>query len=179
MGKWTIYWSPMIILLRLIHIVAGVFWAGTAIFTAVFLIPSIRALGPGGGPVMQQIAQVRKLPMYFLGAGVLTVLSGIGLYWRASGGFRNAWMHSGPGATFGIGALFALIAMFVGIFVATPTAKRAGALAAAIGSAGRPASPEQMTEMQRLQARMGKASALGATLLVLATSAMAVARYIP
>src|SRR5215216_3416309 len=107
----------MIIILRLLHILGGVFWAGTAIFTAVFLIPSIRALGPGGGPVMQQIAQVRKLPLYFMGSGVITVLSGIGLYWRASGGFSNAWMRSGPGTTFGVGAVFALVAMFIGIFV--------------------------------------------------------------
>ena len=104
----------MIILLRLIHILAGVFWAGTAIFTAVFLVPSIRALGPAGGPVMQQIAGVRKLPLYFMGAGVLTVLSGLSMYWRASGGFTNAWMHSGSGATFGIGAVFALAAIFDG-----------------------------------------------------------------
>ena len=87
----------MIITLRLIHILAGAFWAGSAIFTAAFLIPSIRALGPAGGPVMQQIAQVRKLPVYFFGAGTLTVLSGIGLYSRASGGFTNQWMRSGPG----------------------------------------------------------------------------------
>jgi uncharacterized membrane protein len=169
----------MIIILRLIHILAGVFWTGTAVFTALFLIPSVRALGPGGGPVMQQIVQVRKMPLYFMGAGVLTVLSGVGMYWRASGGFTNAWMHSGSGATFGIGAVFALIGMSVGMFVAAPTAKRAGALAAAIGSAGRPPSPEQMAEMGKLQARMGKASTLGAGLLVLATCAMAVARYIP
>lgn len=169
----------MLILFRLIHILAGVFWTGTAVFTAVFLIPTVRALGPAGGPVMQQIGQVRKLPNYFLGAGVLSVLSGIGLYWRASGGFSNEWMRSGTGATFGIGAAFALIGIFVGAFIASPTAKRAGALAAAMGSAGRPPSPDQVAEMQRLQARMGKASALGATLLVLATSAMAVARYIP
>ena len=97
----------MLITLRLIHILAGAFWVGTAVFTAAFLIPSIRALGPAGGPVMHQIAQVRKLPLYFLGAGVLTVLSGIGLYSKASGGFTNQWMQSGPGMTFGIGAVFA------------------------------------------------------------------------
>jgi uncharacterized membrane protein len=169
----------MIITLRLIHILAGVFWAGTAMFTAVFLLPSIRALGPAGAPVMQQIAQVRKLPRYFLGAGALTVISGIGLYSAASGGFKNEWMRSGTGVTFGIGALFGILAITIGIFVATPTAKKAGVLGAAIASAGKPPSPEQQAEMQRLQARMGKASASGAILLVLAAAAMAVARYIP
>ena len=52
----------MLILMRLVHIVGGVFWAGTAMFTVVFLIPAVRALGPAGGPVMQEIAEKRKLP---------------------------------------------------------------------------------------------------------------------
>jgi hypothetical protein len=169
----------LIIILRLIHILFGVFWAGTAMFTALFLIPSIRAIGPAGGPVMQQIAQVRKLPVYFLGSGFLTVLSGLGLYWYDSAGFTNGFMRSGGGMTFGIGAVFAILAMTVGIFVASPAAKRAGALAAAIAAGGKPPSPEQMAEMQQLQARAGKASALGAALLTLTTIAMAVARYIP
>lgn len=168
----------MILLLRVIHIVSGVFWTGTAMFTVLFLIPAVRALGPAGGPVMQQIAEKRKLPIYFMIAGVLTILSGIGLYSKASGGFSNQWMRSGPGMTFGIGAVFALLAMTVGMTVAGPTAKKVGALAGAIANAGRP-TPEQQAEMGRLQARMGMAGALGAVLLVCATIAMAVARYIP
>jgi uncharacterized membrane protein len=169
----------MLITLRFIHVLFGVFWAGTAMFTAIFLIPSIRALGPAGGPVMQQIAQVRKLPVYFMGAGFLTVLSGLGLYWHDSAGFTNGFMRSGGGMTFGIGAALAILAMAVGLAVASPAAKRAGALGAAIAAGGKPPSPEQMAEMQKLQERAGKASALGALLLTLTTIAMAVARYIP
>jgi hypothetical protein len=170
----------MLILFRLIHILFGVFWAGTAIFTAIFLVPTVRALGPGGGPVMEQIGQKRKLPVYFMTAGIVTVLSGFGLYWRASGGFTNReWLGSGTGMTFGIGFVLALIAVFIGIFVASPAAKRAGALGAEIAAGGKPPMPDQAAEMQRLQARLGKMSALAATLLTLTTAAMAVARYIP
>ena len=169
----------MLILFRIIHVLAGVFWVGTAVFTAAFLIPTVRAVGPAGGPVMQQLAQVRKLPMYLMTAMFLTLLSGIGLYSKASGGFSNAWMQSGPGMTFGLGGALALIASIVGLVVVMPTTKRAGALAAAIQTGGKPPSPEQVAEMQRLQARAGRGSALGAALLVLATTAMAVGRYIP
>jgi uncharacterized membrane protein len=169
----------MLITFRLIHILAGVFWVGAAVFTAAFLIPSIRAVGPAGGPVMQQIGQVRKVPMYLMGAGILTVLSGIGLYSRASGGFTNAWMRSGPGATFGIGGAFAVAALIIGLSMAMPAAKRASAIAASIAAAGGPPAPEQAAEMQRLQAKAGKASAFASVLLVCATAAMAIARYIP
>ena len=168
----------MLILLRLIHILFGVFWAGTAMFNAAFLIPALRALGPAGGPVMQEIAGKRKLPVYFLTSGVLTVLSGFGLYWHDSAGFTNGFMRSGGGITFGIGAVLALLAMCVGIFVASPTAMRVGRLGAAIAAAGKP-TPEQAAEMQRLQAKIGMASALGAGLLTLTVIMMAIARYIP
>ena len=33
-----VYWSPMIILLRLIHILAGVFWTGAAIMMVAFFL---------------------------------------------------------------------------------------------------------------------------------------------
>src|SRR6185503_4710940 len=99
----------MLIFLRLIHVLFGVFWAGTAMFNALFLIPAVRALGPAGGPVMQEIAGKRKLPIYFLGAGVLTVLSGIALFWHDSQGFTNGFMRSRGGMTFAIGGAIALI----------------------------------------------------------------------
>ena len=169
----------MLILLRFTHVLFGVFWAGTAMFTAAFLIPAVRALGPAGGPVMQQIAQKQKLPVYFLVAGVFTVLSGIALYWHDSAGFTNEFMRSNGGMTFAIGGVLAIIAALVGIFVATPLGIRAGKLGATIAAGGRPPSREQAAEMQRLQVKLGMTSLLAACLLTLTTIAMAVARYIP
>lgn len=168
----------MLILLRLIHILFGVFWAGTAMFNAIFLIPAVRALGPAGGPVMQEIAGKRKLPVYFLVSGLLTVLSGFGLYWHDSQGFTNGFMRSAGGMTFGIGAVLALIAVLLGIFVVTPAAMRTGKLGAAIAAGGKPPTPEQAAEMQQLQAKLGKMAVVAAALLTLTTIAMAVGRYV-
>jgi uncharacterized membrane protein len=169
----------MLILLRLIHVLFGVFWAGTAIFNALFLIPAVRALGPNGGAVMQEIAGKRKLPIYFLTAGVLTVLSGIGLYWHDSQGFSNGFMRSGGGMTFGIGGALAIITLLFGLFVVTPLAMRASAIGGAIAAGGKPPTPEQAAEMKGLQMKLGKMAGLAAALLTLATIAMAIARYIP
>ena len=164
--------------LRLVHVLAGVFWVGSAIFMAAFIAPTVRAIGPAGGQVMQHLAQVRKVPVYMMTSMALTLLSGLALYWRASGGFSNAWPGSGPGMTFGVGAVFAILAATLGLTVGMPTAKRLGALGGTIAKGGAPPSSEQMAEMQRLQGRMSAVSALGAVLLVLATAAMAVARYV-
>ena len=168
----------MLILFRLIHILFGVFWVGTAIFNAVFLVPALRALGPAGGPVMQEIAGKRKLPVYFFVAGLLTVLSGFGLYWHDSQGFTNGFMRSAGGMTFGIGAVFALIAILLGVFIVTPAAIRAAKLGAEMAAGGKPPTPEQAAEMQRLQATLGQMAGVAAALLTITTIAMAVARYV-
>jgi hypothetical protein len=168
----------MLILLRLIHILFGVFWACTAIFNAIFLLPAVRSLGPAGGPVMQEIAGKRKLPVYFFISGILTVLSGFGLYWHDSAGFTNGFMRSAGGMTFGIGAVLALVAVLLGVFVVTPAAIRAGKLGAEMAAGGRTPTPEQAAEMQRLQATLGKMAVVAAGLLTLTTIAKAVARYV-
>lgn len=169
----------MLILLRLIHISLGVFWVGAAVTNTLFLIPAIRAAGPAGGPVMQQLTQKLKMPIFIIAAGVLTVLSGIGLYWYDSAGFTNAFMRSGGGMTFGIGGAIAIVTLLIGIVAVAPAAKRAAAIGGQVAASGKPPSPEQAAEMQRLQARLGMLSTLATAMLAVTTIAMAVARYIP
>ena len=41
--------SIYLIVLRLLHIVAGTFWAGTTFFMVSFMYPAISLAGPGGG----------------------------------------------------------------------------------------------------------------------------------
>jgi hypothetical protein len=166
-----------LIVLRLVHIVAGVFWVGAALLITIFLLPSIRAAGPAGGEVMQQLTQIRHLPRYLEVATVLTLASGVLLYWHMSGGFHFAWFRSDPGLLFGGGGLLAILAGTLGFTVNAPTARRMGSLGAAIRQGGGPPTPEQAAELQRLQVRMFRASQLSAVLLVLSTAAMAVARY--
>ena len=44
--------SIYLILLRLIQIGAGVFWAGAAVMTAAFVEPAVRGSAPEGGKFM-------------------------------------------------------------------------------------------------------------------------------
>jgi uncharacterized membrane protein len=166
-------------LLRVVHVLVGAFWVGTLVFMAAFLLPSVRAAGPAGGAVMQQLAQARRLPRWLLTAAILTIVSGIGLYWVDSAGFRSAWLRSGPGRVFGLGGALAILAASLGVVVNSPTQRRLTALAARVQGSGHPPAPEEAAEIQRLQARLGWATMVVAGLLVLATLAMAVARYVP
>lgn len=163
---------------RLVHILSAVFWVGGMLIFARFLFPTVQALGPAAGPVMDHLSRVRQLPRALVGAAVASILSGVGLYWHDSMGFRGDWMASPTGTVFGLGALLAIIAFVIGVTINAPTAKQLGALAATIHGQGKPPSPDQAAAMQRLQRRLGAALRAVVTLLVLATAAMALARYV-
>ena len=167
----------LLIFLRLLHIVLGVFWVGAVAFVAFMLIPAVRESGPAGGAVMQRLMD-HKMNLWLMAASILTVLSGLALYWHDSAGFSStAWLASGPGRTFGLGAVLAFVGIGVGMGVNSRAAQQLGDLMAKIQGAGRPPSPEETATIQRLQDRLAKGAVIAAVLLLLATAAMAVARY--
>jgi len=166
-----------IIVLRLFHILSGVFWVGSAIMVSRFLFPSIAALGPAGGKVMHEIGQVRKFPVYVNVAAMLTLLSGIGLYWRAISTAGPAWAHTHMGMTFSLGALLAICAAVVGNVVSRPAAKKMGMITEQVAASGGVPTPEQGAMLGELRDRLMKAGRVLMVLLVLATAMMAIARY--
>jgi uncharacterized membrane protein len=164
------------IVLRVLHIVAGAFWVGTAITLARILLPAFAAVGPTAAPVMREIVQHRRLPARLIGAMVFTVVSGIGLVWHDQSVSDGAWARTPMGMTFSTGAAFAILAAIVGVAVSRPAANRLVALGES--TAAGPPSPELMEEMRRMRTRMTGATHAVAVLLVLATACMAAARYV-
>lgn len=170
--------TTVTLLLRLIHILAGVFWAGAMFLMAGFLLPTVGATGEAGGRFMQHLIQRRRLPT-FLGIAVgLTVLSGVTMYARMAAATHGAWASTPPGMAYGIGGLAAILGASVGLLVGSRAGGRMAALGQSIAQAGRPPSPEQQAEIQRLQGRMRFAARTAAGLLAIAVSAMAVGRYL-
>jgi len=165
--------------IRILHVVVGVFWVGTVVFMAAFLAPSMRAAGPAGGAVIQQLMGVRHLPRWIMGGMALTLLSGVGLYWHDSAGFQSAWLASGAGKVFGLGGGIAFVASILGMAINMPTARRLTEIGGRLQAAGRAPTPDEQATLAALQRRLGRASALAAVLLVAATVLMAIARYVP
>ena len=95
----------IMIVLRLIHIVAGAFWVGAVIFTTLFLFPSVRATGPHGGRLMQELTGRRRLPIFMNAAGGLTMLAGLAMYGHMAAVTNGVWARSRFGMIIGIGAL--------------------------------------------------------------------------
>ena len=166
------------VLLRLIHIVAGVFWVGGVVVVARFVLPSVVALGPAGGDVMREIAVRRRLPIALNVAGLVTILAGFALFGMQQAGSRGVWAGSPMGITISIGALLAIIAGIIGGMRARPAAMKLTALGEQGKAASGPPSAEVIAEMGRLRAQMAGAANQAAILLVLAVAAMAVARYV-
>ena len=166
----------LFLLARFLHVLAGVGWAGAVIFIAWILLPAIRSAGPSGGAVMQQL---KRLPVYLMVLAILTILSGLTLFWLDARALGEAWMHTGPGRTFAAGGALGILTAIIGMAVNTPAAKKLGMLIGSIQATGKPPAPEQAAEIGRLQNRLYRATQITAVLLVLAVICMGVARYIP
>ncbi|CAN5116614.1 hypothetical protein BH09GEM1_BH09GEM1_39550 [soil metagenome] len=171
--------SPsLFIVVRLIHVVVGIVWGGAIVFIAAFLLPAFRSVGPASGPVMGYLIEKKKMPMYMMAGVLLTVLSGLTLYWSDSMG-SSAWMKSAPARTFGAGGVLAIIVAIMGMTINAPTAKKLSAIGEAVRISGGQPSPEQMAEVQRLQGRLAGAMKVAAVLVIATAALMAVARYMP
>jgi uncharacterized membrane protein len=168
--------SWLTIVLRVLHIGGGVFWAGGMFLLAGFVEPVAAAAGPEGGRFMGRLAG-RFTPVTIV-VGVVTLVAGIWLLWRDSGGFQAAFMGSGTGVALSVGTLSGLAAAVVGIGVGARNALRLRALGGAIqGQAGGP-TPEQLGQVQALQRRLRLGARVTALLLAVTVVCMAVARYV-
>jgi uncharacterized membrane protein len=164
----------MMILLRITHILIGVFWAGSAIYLALFLEPSVRAAGPAGGQVMRQLIN-RNFSQYAAGAAIITVLSGVALFWIDSDHFRSMlWIQTRSSTAYQVGGGSAIIALIIGLTMMRPTVAKIVALIAAAA----PGTPPDPAVMAPLQERMKLAGSLVAALVTIAVICMAMARYI-
>src|SRR5919106_6918386 len=117
-----------VIILRVIHIAAGIFWVGAAFVLFLFIQPSVKDLGPEGQRFMGHLATRKRLPLLIMLSAVVTILAGLLLYWRASHGFDVDWIGSGPGVAFTVGGLAAIVTLALGLSLTKPAVDRIGAL---------------------------------------------------
>jgi len=166
------------VVLRLIHILSGIFWVGTTFFLVGFLQPVVAQSGPEGGRFAQRLMSQKRFQAAMSVAAGLTILSGLVLYGRVSAGFQHAWVTSGPGLVLALGGLAAILAVVAGGALQRPTAARLGVLSSEIQRSGTAPTPAQMNEMQTLQHKVTRSSLWIVVLLILAVVSMSSARYV-
>ena len=163
----------LIWLLRIIHIVAGVFWVGGTLIMTFFVSPSISAMGESGQKFVGHLMNNLKFSNRMSAAAGATILAGLLLFWLdARAG--EAWLRSSFATGLKLGAALALVGLVLGI-MGGRTARAIAQLGAQIQ--GKP-SPAQQTQIQAIQKRQSAYSTMAAITLVLAVVFMAVARYL-
>ena len=167
-------------LMRLVHILAGIFWVGATLFLAGFLIPAIRAVGPSAGPLMSQLMQQRHLQRWINISMSLAILAGLVLFGLDSRALGGGFGRSGPGISYSIGALLAIIAAGVDGAMGRPTSKKLGEIALRMQESQRSGSApaDLVAQTAPLQAKLARALTIMAWLLLLSATTMAIARYV-
>lgn len=165
------------LVLRAAHVLLAALWLGAAFMLSVFVMPAVRDVGPGGGQFMQTLHR-RKLDAFMAFAAILTVLTGLWLYWRFTSGLDEEVILSPGGLAFGIGGICGLLAMILGGAILGRGFARITALgerATALPEAER---ATHMQEIESLRKRLGVAGKLILLLMVLALVLMAIGHYI-
>jgi uncharacterized membrane protein len=167
-----------IIVLRVIHVLGGIFWVGSALFNAIFLFPALGEAGPAAGAIMGAI-QRRRLFIVMPIVALLTILSGLRLMWIVSGGFASAWFGTGRGMTFSVSGGAAIVALLLGITVSRPLGQKLGAVRQAMAKTEDAQERARLgAEANALQVRTNRLGFFLTVLLLIAAIGMAVGRYI-
>lgn len=154
-------------------------WVGGLTLLVLYIQPSAKSLGPSAGPFVMELLARRKLPIFLLAAGAVTIVAGSFLYWRdwQAVGSLGDWVDTRFGATLTVGAGAAVAGWLVGLLGVKPTVDRMLGLAMQLASAGGPPPPERAAELQALQVRARQLAVVVLVLLVVSVLAMAIARY--
>lgn len=170
--------SALMIFLRVIHILSGIFWVGTVFIITWFLLPANRTTGQAGMVMMQELMMKRKLSIYLLLAMLLTILSGLTMYGRMIMITHGEWASSMMARVLGFGALCGIVGGAIGGSISKATGVKMAAIGKAIQDSGQPPTEAQRAEIAALQDKMQKVMGYVVVLLILAVAAMASARYL-
>jgi uncharacterized membrane protein len=167
-----------LLVLRLVHILGGIFWVGSLMYTTFFLVPVVKSSPAVAGQVMAGL-QKRRLFIVLPTVALLTIASGIRLLWIASAGFEESYLSTSMGRAFSAGAGAAIIAFLLSMLVSRPAFVHVGRLAASLATTTDEAGRQRITaEMQRLNQRAAVANGIVVALLLFTAAGMATARYL-
>ena len=165
------------IILRLIHIIAGTFWVGSGAFLIFWVSPTIKKLGPDGAKFMQTLIRAPGYAAFFPILSLATTIAGALLYYEVSDGFNADWMELDSSIVLSIGAVAGVLAFGHGGATLGRASGKMVKLANEIDAQGGPPKPEQMAEIQETAAYIDLHSRISFGLMMVAVVCMSAARY--
>ncbi len=165
----------LIIILRLTHILCGVFWAGATMVMASHVTPAVKASGPEGQKFMQQFAGKSTLAMWLTVTGTLTLAAGIALFiinydtFYSFATFQGRWLFGGM--------VIGTLAFLHGATAQRSAIMKLQKIGAEVAAAGGPPTPEQGAQLGALSAKIARNGVLLAYLLAITIVVMATFQY--
>lgn len=164
--------------LRIVHVLLAALWLGSVALVVLFVLPASKETGAAAAPMMGAIGR-RGLNRYMGALGGVTVLTGIYLFWRFTGGFSPELSASRGAMVFGTGGIAGILSVIIGGAVAGRNAARMEALGAKAGAL--PEGAERAALMTQSAAARDRALAGARIVLVLqmiALACMAIGHYV-
>jgi hypothetical protein len=163
---------------RILHVLLAAAWLGTVGFVYLFLAPALDEAGPAAATVMVTISR-RGFDAFIAIIGGTTVLTGLWLYWRFTGGFDPAASATMGARVFGAGGAAGILAAILGGAILGRTSKKLTALAAKVVATTDAAQRAGLiAEIAAAKQRMSLWGKVVFALQVVALACMAVGHYV-
>jgi uncharacterized membrane protein len=166
-----------LLVLRFVHIIASVCWAGGGFIFFWFVEPTAKAMAPTGMQFVQYMVTKRRFSIFMVVSSTLTVLSGALLLWQRGNGHWLEYIQTGPGLGFTLGSIVGIVVYFVGMFGVNPRAVKLSRLGGEIQAAGGPPTPAQGAELHRLDRELAAYNLADFLLVALSLALMSTARF--
>ena len=167
----------LFLVLRAAHVLIASLWIGAVALSTFYIFPAMEESGPAAGPVMGALMR-RKIHVYMASIGGTTVLTGLYLYYRFTGGFDPSLSATRAAMVFGTGGVAGLIALILGGAVVSRSAKKAGETGARLASAHDADRADLMAQMAAARRRAATGSRIVFVLQLIAILLMAIGHYV-
>jgi len=169
--------AVVMLILRLIHIPCGIYWAGATFVLASHITPTVKAIAPDGQKFMAYFSGKANISGWLGVTASLTFLSGATMY------FLNFQTKYPPSTVQGIailtGAILGTLAWGHGATAQRKAIENMQKLGMQIASQGKPPTPEQAAEMGVMSGKIERNGQILAIMLGITVILMATFQYIP
>jgi uncharacterized membrane protein len=166
-----------ILVLRLIHIGAGVFWVGSVFTFFLFVQPAAAAAGPEAGKFTYQLLHHRRLGVVILSAGITAVIAGLWLLIITSNGLDPDLLFGISRLGYTIGGLAAILTLGIGGLYVFPRTVIVERTIGQFVTEGRPPTPDEQQTLARVSKEARQAGWLVLAGLTIAVVCMETASY--
>jgi ribose/xylose/arabinose/galactoside ABC-type transport system permease subunit len=156
-----------------------VIWVGSTFLFVGFIGPSAAEVGPATGPLLTVAVKKRKVVTVITALGTVTVLAGWVLWLKNMTLYDSLgdWVSPRFGLVLTIGGVLATISAFVGAIGVGVRVERLIDVGNEVAASGGPPSTEQQARIDEISSEIERHGKIDLTLLLLAITAMATARY--